>query len=472
MVNPYRPMGAKPGAVADRGKAAPAPARPSPANRANPQQLPTAVGGRTLDRYFELKSEIHRKLIGVLNLDKVSSLPTDRVRAEIGRVVERLLIDERVPMTTQEENKIVEEVLDEVLGLGPLETLLKEPSISDILVNGPNKVYIERGGKLTLTGVRFKDNNHLLHIIEKIVSQVGRRVDEANPLVDARLLDGSRVNAIIHPLALDGPALSIRRFGRHVITTDELIGYKTVMPSMLKFLAACVAAKTTILVSGGTGSGKTTTLNAMSRFIPEEERIVTIEDTAELQLQQRHVVKFETRPPNLNKEGGINQRQLVRTALRMRPDRIIIGECRGAEALDMLQAMNTGVEGSMTTIHANSPRDAFSRLEAMMLMADVEIPSKVLLQQLASAVKLVVQVTRLSDGTRKWINISEVLGVEDGRIQTQDIFVFEREGVTDEGKVQGRFKWTGIQPKILDRLRMMGITLPEGIFDEVVPVNL
>jgi pilus assembly protein CpaF len=478
MVNPYRPMGAKPGgAVADRGKPAtrqPAgdgPSRPSPANRANPQQLPTSTGGRTLDRYFELKSEIHRKLIGVLNLDKVSSLPTDRVRAEIGRVVERLLVEERVPMTTQEENKIVEEVLDEVLGLGPLETLLKEPSISDILVNGPNKVYIERGGKLTLTGVRFKDNNHLLHIIEKIVSQVGRRVDEANPLVDARLLDGSRVNAIIHPLALDGPALSIRRFGRHVITTDELIAYRTVMPSMLKFLAACVAAKTTILVSGGTGSGKTTTLNAMSRFIPEEERIVTIEDTAELQLQQRHVVKFETRPPNLNKEGGVNQRQLVRTALRMRPDRIIIGECRGAEALDMLQAMNTGVEGSMTTIHANSPRDAFSRLEAMMLMADVEIPSKVLLQQLSSAVKMVVQVTRLSDGTRKWVNISEVLGVEDGRIQTQDIFVFEREGVTDEGKVQGRFKWTGVKPRILDRLRMMGIPLPEDIFDEVVPVN-
>ncbi len=427
---------------------------------------------RAGDRYFELKSEIHRKLIGVLNLEKVSSLPKDRVRAEIGRVVEKLLDDERVPMTAQEENRIVEEVLDEVLGLGPLETLLKEPSISDILVNGPHKVFIERAGKLTLTGVRFKDNAHLLHIIEKIVSQVGRRVDEANPLVDARLLDGSRVNAIIPPLALDGPALSIRRFGRHVITSDEMVAYNTVMPTMLRFLAACVAAKATILISGGTGSGKTTTLNALSRFIPEEERIVTIEDTAELQLQQRHVVKFETRPPTLNKEGGVNQRVLVRTALRMRPDRIVIGECRGAEALDMLQAMNTGVEGSMTTIHANTPRDAFSRLEAMMLMADLDIPSKVLLQQLASAIKMVVQVSRLSDGSRKILNISEVTGVEQGRVMTQDIFVFERTGVRDDGKVQGVFKWTGIQPKMLERLRIMGVSLPDGVFDEIKEVNM
>src|SRR5689334_13265836 len=266
---------------------------------------------RIADRYFELKSEIHRKLIGVLNLERVSSVPKDRVRAEIGRVVERLLEDERVPMTTAEQNRIIEEVLDEVLGLGPLEPLLKEPSISDILVNAYNKVYIERNGKLVLTQVRFKDNAHLLHIIEKIVSQVGRRIDEAQPIVDARLPDGSRVNAIIPPLALEGPSLSIRRFGRHVITSDEMIANKTIMPGMLKFLAACVQAKVTILISGGTGSGKTTTLNALSRYIPEEERIITIEDTAELQLQQRHVVKFETRPPNLNKEGGINQRQLL-----------------------------------------------------------------------------------------------------------------------------------------------------------------
>jgi len=425
-----------------------------------------------VDRYFELKSEIHRKLIEVLNLDKVSSLPKDRVRAEIGRVVERLLEDERVPMTTAEQNKIVEEVLDEVLGLGPLETLLKEPTISDILVNGYSKVYIERAGKLSQTSVRFKDNAHLLHIIEKIVSQVGRRIDEAQPIVDARLMDGSRVNAIIPPLALDGPALSIRRFGRHVITSEEMLQIKTVTPGMLKFLAACVQAKVTILISGGTGSGKTTMLNAMSRFIPEEERIITIEDTAELQLQQRHVVKFETRPQNLNKEGGINQRILVRTALRMRPDRIIIGECRGAEALDMLQAMNTGVEGSMSTVHANSPRDAFSRLEAMVLMADLEIPTRVILQQLASAIKVVLQLSRLQDGTRKILSIAEVQGVKDDRIETQEIFTFERLGVTDAGKVQGIFHSTGVTPKILERLRVSGITLNPSIFEEKLPVNM
>ena len=427
---------------------------------------------RAADRIFELKSEIHRKLIGVLNLERVSSIPKDRLRAEIGRVVERLLEDERVPMTTAEQNKIIEEVLDEVLGLGPLEPLLKEPSISDILVNGYDKVYIERAGKLSLTAVRFKDNAHLLHIIEKIVSQVGRRIDEAQPIVDARLLDGSRVNAIIPPLALDGPSLSIRRFGRHVITSEEMLANRTLTSGMLRFLAACVQAKATILISGGTGSGKTTTLNALSRFIPEEERIITIEDTAELQLQQRHVVKFETRPSNLNKEGGINQRQLVRTALRMRPDRIIVGECRGAEALDMLQAMNTGVEGSMSTVHANSPRDAFSRLKAMVLMSDIEIPSRVILQQLASAINMVVQVARLQDGTRKIISIAEVHGVKDERIDVRDVFLFERMGVTEAGKVQGRFRGSGAKPKILERLRISGIEVPPSIFDEVVDVNL
>jgi len=430
------------------------------------------MAARSADRYFELKSEIHRKLIGVLNFERVSSLPKDRLRAEIGRVVERLLDEERVPMTTAEQTKIVEEVLDEVLGLGPLETLLKEPSISDILVNRFNKVYIERHGKLSETTVRFKDDGHLLHIIEKIVSQVGRRIDEAQPIVDARLQDGSRVNAIIPPLALDGPCLSIRRFGRHVITQEEMLQFKTLTPGMLRFLAACVQSKSTILISGGTGSGKTTMLNALSRFIPEEERIITIEDTAELQLQQRHVVKFETRPPNLNKEGGINQRMLLRTALRMRPDRIIVGECRGAEALDMLQAMNTGVEGSMSTVHANSPRDAFSRLETMVMMADLEIPTRVILQQLSSAIKLVVQVSRLQDGSRKIFSISEVLGVKDDKVHMQDIFTFERMGMTDAGKVQGRFHATGMTPKILDRLRVSGIQLPHSIFEEAVAVNL
>src|SRR5215469_9501199 len=430
------------------------------------------MAARGADRYFELKSEIHRKLIGVLNLERVSSLPKDRVRAEIGRVVERLLDDERVPMTTAEQSKIVEEVLDEVLGLGPLETLLKEPTISDILVNRYNKVFIERNGKLSETPVRFKDDDHLLHIIEKIVSQVGRRIDEAQPIVDARLQDGSRVNAIIPPLALDGPCLSIRRFGRHVVTQEEMLQYKTMTPGMLRFLAACVQSKTTVLISGGTGSGKTTMLNALSRFIPEEERIITIEDTAELQLQQRHVVKFETRPPNLNKQGGINQRQLVRTALRMRPDRIIVGECRGAEALDMLQAMNTGIEGSASTIHANTPRDAFSRLEAMVLMSDVKIPSRVILQQLASAIRLVVQVSRLQDGSRKILNIAEVRGIQEDRVNMRDIFIFERRGLTAGGKVEGCFRSTGERPRILDQLQVNGIQLPPSTFDEVVNVNL
>ena len=426
---------------------------------------------RAISRNFELKSDIHRKLLGVLNMERVSSLPPERLRAEIRAVVERLLAEARVPMTAAEQNRIIEEVLDEVLGLGPLEPLLKESSISDILVNGHDKVYIERAGKLSLTPVRFKDNSHLLHIIEKIVSQVGRRIDEAQPIVDARLPDGSRVNAIIPPLALDGPALSIRRFGRHVITNEEMLANHTLTPAMLRFLAACVEAKCNILISGGTGSGKTTTLNAMSRFIPEEERIVTIEDTAELQLQQRHVVKFETRPPNLNKTGGISQRQLVRTALRMRPDRIIVGECRGAEALEMLQAMNTGIEGSMSTVHANSPRDAFSRLEAMVLMSDLQIPSKVILHQLASAIRLVVQVSRLQDGTRKVISIAEVRGVHDLRIDVREIFLFERIGLNEAGQVQGRFRGSSELPQVLERLKVHGIDLPPSIFEEVVEVN-
>ena len=441
----------------------------------NYRPTPTFRGSmpaRPADRNFELKSQIHKKLISVLNLERVASLPKERLRAEIGRVVEKLLEDERVPMTAAEQNKIIEEVLDETLGLGPLETLLKEPSISDILVNRFDKVFIERGGKLSETPIRFKDDAHLLHIIEKIVSQVGRRIDEAQPIVDARLKDGSRVNAIIPPLALDGPCVSIRRFGRHVITQEEMLQYKTLMPSMLKFLAACAQAKTTILISGGTGSGKTTTLNALSRFIPEDERIVTIEDTAELQLQQRHVVKFETRPPNLNKEGGINQRQLLRTALRMRPDRIIVGECRGAEALDMLQAMNTGVEGSMSTVHANTPRDAFSRLETMVMMADVEIPTRVIIQQLAAAIKIVVQVSRLQDGTRKIMSIAEVLGAQEDHIDLQEIFTFERAGLTEDGKVQGRFKSVCREPNILERLRINGIKLDPRIFDEVLEVNM
>ncbi len=433
----------------------------------------SATAVRAADRIFELKSEIHRKLIGVLNLERVSSIPKDRVRAEIGRVVERLLADERVPMTAAEQDRIIEEVLDEVLRVGSLGAA-SEGAVH-LRHSGQRlrqSLYRAWRKAVARTAVRFKDNAHLLHIIEKIVSQVGRRIDEAQPIVDARLLDGSRVNAIIPPLALDGPSLSIRRFGRYVITSDEMVANHTLTHGMLRFLAACVQAKTTILISGGTGSGKTTMLNALSRFIPEEERVITIEDTAELQLQQRHVVKFETRPPNLNKEGGISQRTLMRTALRMRPDRIIVGECRGAEALDMLQAMNTGIEGSTSTVHANSPRDAFSRLEAMVLMSDIEIPSRVILQQLANAIRMVVQVSRLRDGSRKIVSIAEVRGIKDDRIDVRDIFLFERVGVTDAGKVKGRFRSSGERPKVLERLKVYGIEIPSSIFDEVVEVNL
>ncbi len=427
--------------------------------------VPTAA-----DRYFELKSQIHKKLIGVLNYEHLSSVPKEHMRSEIGRIVERLLEEERVPMNAAEQNKVIEEVLDEALGLGPLEPLLKEPTISDILVNRYNRVFIERNGKLSLTGVRFKDDAHLLHIIEKIVSQIGRRIDEAQPIVDARLPDGSRVNAIIPPLALDGPSLCIRRFGRHVLTNEEMMHNRTMTPNMLRFLSACVQSKTTLLISGGTGSGKTTMLNALSRAIPEEERVITIEDIAELQLQQKHVVKMETRPASIEKTGAVNQRQLLRTALRMRPDRIIVGEVRGAEALDMLQAMNTGVEGSMSTVHANSPHDAFSRLENMVLMADLEIPVRAILQQLASAIQVVVQVARLSDGSRKVVHVSEVMGVEDEMIQLSEIVRFGQTGVSDSGKVLGRFQWSGQPPRILRRLEVSGIELPRQMFDEVVEI--
>src|SRR5271157_253584 len=422
--------------------------------------------------YQQIKADLHRKILDRLDLEKLGKTG-DSARDEVLVVIRNAVNSEVVPLSFAERENLARQILDEIFGLGPLEPLLKDPTVSDILVNRFDRVYVERAGKLELMpALSFKDNSHLMQIIERIVSRVGRRVDESSPMVDARLQDGSRVNAIIPPLALDGPCLSIRRFGRHVITQEEMLQFKTLTPGMLRFLAACVQSKTTILISGGTGSGKTTMLNALSRFIPEEERIITIEDTAELQLQQRHVVKFETRPPNLNKEGGINQRVLLRTALRMRPDRIIVGECRGAEALDMLQAMNTGVEGSMSTVHANGPRDAFSRLETMVLMADLEIPTRVILQQLSSAIRLVVQVARLQDGTRKIVSISEVLGVRDDQVHLAEIFTFERMGVTDAGKVQGRFRATGVLPTILERLRVGGIQLPPAIFAETVSVNL
>ncbi len=421
---------------------------------------------------YDVKTRVHHRLVERLDLGQLEALEESLVAEEIRKAVGILLAEETVPLSREERTRLAQELEYEILGLGPLELLVRDHTVSDILVNRFDQVYIERRGRLERTEVRFQDNAHLLKIINKIVSNMGRRIDESSPMVDARLPDGSRVNAIIPPLALDGPMLSIRRFAVHRPTLEELIEKGSMTPEIGDVLRSMVKAKLNILISGGTGSGKTTTLNALSRFIPEDERIITIEDTAELQLQQRHVVKFETRPPNLNKEGGINQRQLVRTALRMRPDRIIVGECRGGEALDMLQAMNTGVEGSMTTIHANSPRDAFSRLEAMVLMSDVEMPSKVILQQVSSAIKMVVQVSRLQDGSRKIIAISEVLGVQNDRVEVHDIFFFERMGVTPDGKVQGRFRWSGTTPKILQRIKVAGIPFDENVFNEVMEVNL
>jgi pilus assembly protein CpaF len=432
---------------------------------------PSAGSARSIDRYFELKSEIHKKLIGALNMERVSAIPKERLRIEIGRVVERLLDDERVPMTTAEQNRIIEEVLDEVLGLGPLEPLLKEPTISDILVNRFDKVYIKRNGKLALTQVRFKDNAHLLHIIEKIVSQVGRRIDEAQPIVDARLADGSRVNAIIPPLAVDGPLLSIRRFPAERLKAEDLLTIRSLTRPMLEFLEHCVRSRLNMLISGGTGAGKTTLLNVLSSFISERERIVTIEDAAELQLHQEHVGRLETRPPNVEGKGAIRQRQLVINSLRMRPDRIVVGEVRGEEALDMLQAMNTGHDGSLTTVHANTPRDALSRIETMISMGSMNLPEKAMRQQIASAIQIVIQQSRQSDGTRKVTSISEITGMEGDVITMQEIFCFEKLGVTQEGKVIGRFRATGVRPKACERLKASGVHLPTDMFEGVTEVR-
>ncbi len=417
------------------------------------------------ERYFELKTRVHQRLLSILNMDALKAVSRERLRGEVQGVVERILQQDRLPITLGDRDRLVEEILDEVFGLGPLEPLLKDPTISDILVNTHKQVFIERFGKLVETGIRFQSDKHLMHVIEKIVSSVGRRIDESVPLVDARLPDGSRVNAIIPPLAVDGPSLSIRRFGRKVLTNEELLRNQTLTQPMLDFLSACVRARLNIVISGGTGSGKTTFLNAMSRFIPEHERLITIEDTAELQIQLDDVVRMETRPPNIEGKGAITCRQLLMTALRMRPDRILLGEARGGEALDMLQAMGTGVEGSMTTVHANSPADAFSRLETMVMMAKLDLPSRFIRQQMASVIHLVVQTSRLSDGTRKVINISEVVGLDDLDIIVQDIFVFERTGVGDNGRVQGRFRSTGATPACLERFRLSGVSLPPDVFE-------
>ena len=369
-------------------------------------------------------------------------------------------------MTVTERERLIEEVLDEVFGLGPLEALLKDPTISDIMVNGFDSVYVERGGQVVETNIRFKDQAHVRMIIDRIVSNIGRRIDDSSPIVDARLEDGSRVCAVIPPLSLIGPVISIRRFGQRLLTTEDLIKNETLTTGMLDFLSGCVEARLNVIISGGSGSGKTTILNTLSRFIPEEERVVTIEDIAELQMQQSHVVRLETRMVNIEGAGAITQRDLVINALRMRPDRIVIGECRGPEALDMMQAMNTGHDGSMTTTHANSGVDAFSRLETMVMMASQHIPDKVIRQMLASAVNLVIHTVRLTDGTRKIVSIGEVIGVDGDMVMMQDIFEFERQGISRSGRVMGRFRATGVKPHCLDRLKSYGIHLSNSIFSE------
>ncbi len=421
------------------------------------------------ERYAGLKTRVHQKLLSVLNMDAVKAESRQELRGEVQNVLEKILREDHLPVSMAERNRLGEEILDEVFGLGPLEPLLKDPTISDILVNTHKNVYIERHGKLVETGIRFQNDRHLLHIIEKIVSSVGRRIDESVPLVDARLPDGSRVNAIIPPLAVDGPSLSIRRFGRKVLSNEELLRNETLTEPMMAFLKACVEARINIVISGGTGSGKTTFLNCLSRFIPEHERIVTIEDTAELQIQLEDVVRMETRPPNIEGKGAITQRQLLMTALRLRCDRILLGEVRGGEALDMLQAMGTGVEGSMTTVHANSPADAFSRIETMVMMAKLDLPSRFIRQQMASVIQLLVQTSRLSDGTRKVTHIAEVTGLSDMQIQVHHIFSFEQTGIADGGRVLGRFLGTGPTPSFLERLRVLGLPLSPKLFEQASP---
>jgi len=435
----------------------------SPAVFGDPTQRRTAVAAE-MHAYQELKSSIHRKLIDRLDLSSVAEISPEQLSGIIKTVVEGLISAEGIPLTRAERERLVVEIQHETLGLGPLEPLLQDPDISDIMVNGPGRVYIEKRGKLHRTEVTFKDDDHLMTIIERIVSRVGRRVDESTPLVDARLPDGSRVNVIIPPLALDGPVLSIRRFGIDPMKMENLISNRSLTEEMAKVFDAMVRARLNILVSGGTGAGKTTLLNILSSFVPNDERIVTIEDSAELILQQDHVVRLETRPANIEGKGTVTQRDLVRNALRMRPDRIILGEVRGGEALDMLQAMNTGHDGSISTIHANSPRDALARLETMVLMAGFELPAKAIREQVSAALNVVVQVARLSDGARKIVKVAEVTGMEGDVVVMQDIFVYEKQGLDAEGKVIGHFRATGVRPKFLDTIHTAGIHLGSEIF--------
>lgn len=410
--------------------------------------------------FQEMKARLHRAIVTRLDLAKLSSLAPDRVHAEVSRLAEGLLQAENLPLSTIERDRLVGEVHHELFGLGPLEPLLADPTISDILVNSYSSIYIERRGKLEKTTISFKDDEHLRRVIERIVSTVGRRIDEAQPMVDARLPDGSRVNAIIPPLALDGPVLSIRRFGADPLRMAALIENGALTKEIAILFEMCVRARLNIIISGGTGAGKTTLLNALSAFIPSNERIVTIEDSAELQMQQPHVVRLETRPPNIEGRGEVTQRDLVRNTLRMRPDRIVIGEVRGGEAIDMLQAMNTGHDGSLTTIHANTARDALARLETMIQMTGMRLSDRAMRQQIASAVNLVIQVARLTDGTRRIVSIAEITGMEGETISMQEIFEFERTGVDGTGKVIGRFRTTGIRPRFAERLKQYGMQLP------------
>ncbi len=417
--------------------------------------------------FQDMKARLHRTLINRMDLTKLSSLTPEQVHAEVSRLAESVLAQEAMPLSVSERERLVNDVQHELFGLGPLEPLLADSTISDILVNTHNTIYIERRGKLETSNVRFKDDEHLMRVIERIVSSVGRRIDESSPMVDARLQDGSRVNAIIPPLAIDGPVLSIRRFGSDPLKMSMLIEYKALTKDIADMLQMVVTARLNVLISGGTGAGKTTLLNALSAYIPENERIVTIEDSAELQLQQPHVVRLETRPPNIEGRGEVTQRDLVRNSLRMRPDRIVIGEVRGGEAIDMLQAMNTGHDGSLTTIHANTPRDALARLETMIQMTGMRLSDRAMRQQIAAALNLVVQVARMSDGSRRVTSISEITGMEGETITMQEIFQYERTGVDSQGTVLGRFRPTGIRPRFAERLKACGLQLPRVFFEEV-----
>ena len=421
-----------------------------------------------LEKY---KAEIHRTLISKLDLEKLSRVNSSQARQAVSGIVKEIIADQRVPLNFDEQERIQADLLDEVFGLGPLEPLLRDPKISDILVNDKDHVFIEKGGILSRVSTSFRDDRHLLQIIDRIVSRVGRRVDESSPMVDARLPDGSRVNAIIPPLALDGPSLSIRRFGTGPLAANSLVQLKSISAEMMEVLSSAVKARISIVISGGTGSGKTTLLNILSQYIPRNERLVTIEDAAELRLAQENIVRLETRPPNIEGQGAVRQRQLLVNCLRMRPDRIIMGEVRGEEAFDMLQAMNTGHEGSMTTIHSNTPRDAIARLESMVAMGNMNMPEKSVRQQIAAAITIVVQASRMSDGTRKVTSISEITGMEENIISMQEIFTFTKKGIGPDGKVIGAFQPTRIRPRFLDRLRTAGINLPPSLFEHETLVN-